>query len=320
MSKSIHISENPVFTIGGLKKAALLFDEFLPHFWFDEKGYVLGLGRNGQIEYGNYEQASIELEGIKDLVPPHSCTLTETFIADPNAGSKFNNRIYLRSQVVRDFIDGIERDIEERGRDLTIWGQERVEWYKENERFNVDACSRIFYEQAISIRPNRTIDIYGWDCYEKAESSVDICLSNINTVDYQSLSWAQIKEIRADTKSVSELRELRRFIVSNMQGLPLSYIEDKLEAALDSHSKAAKRWGLSTLPAELNVDCEVGIVLGLLTAIGAMAAGAPLVPSAVLGTVTPLGQALITINKGKKKIIANSGVSYLHRIKKCGQS
>jgi hypothetical protein len=49
-------------------------------------------------------------------------------------------------------------------------------------------------------------------------------------------------------------------------------------------------------------------------AIGSVASGAAIPISMAIGAIVPLGQALITIGKGRKAFIRNSKVQYLVRL------
>lgn len=159
-----------------------------------------------------------------------------------------------------------------------------------------------------------SVDIYGHPGLEDTDDSVDVMLANIDVVQAESLTWNQIGEIREDSSAISDLRQLRRFMLREMKGYTKSHVEDELMRAIEDHKRAAKKWGLTTLPSSIKVDCEGSIVAGILTAMGVAVTGAPLPWAAFVGTIAPLAQALFSISKGRKAVIRNSNVRYLVRL------
>jgi hypothetical protein len=159
-----------------------------------------------------------------------------------------------------------------------------------------------------------TVDIYGHPGLESTDDTVDVMLANIRVVQCDGLTWEHIGEIRGDVVATQELRQLRRFMLREMKGYTKSHVEDELLKAIEDHNKAAKKWGITTLPSSIKVDCEASIVSGLLMGAASIAAGVALPVSMAVGTLVVLGQALITISKGRKSFIRNSNVRYLVRL------
>ena len=62
------------------------------------------------------------------------------------------------------------------------------------------------------------------------------------------------------------------------------------------------------------MDCEAKFVSGILTAVGAMAAGVPLPMATAIGAIAPLAQAFISVNRGRKSLVRDSKVKYLVRL------
>jgi VIT1/CCC1 family predicted Fe2+/Mn2+ transporter len=103
-------------------------------------------------------------------------------------------------------------------------------------------------------------------------------------------------------------------MLSDMRGYTKKDVEHMLMQAVEDQRRAAKKWSIPTYPSTINVGCEVTAVTGVLGAVGFILAGAvpPIVPAILL--TASLGQALISIRKGRKQFIQNSRVNYLMRL------
>lgn len=307
--KSIYVAEDPVLTLSSIKTAAVYFDKFEPCFCFDDEGRVTKVNEDGTLQYADPQTAIEDFLGVQKLkLQP----LVHQFrIACSPIGVGAVNIIR------NDELDRIEVSLEEmiQRSGLSRCGHSGIALYTEDEKCSVHGQATALASLVRNIYGEDQYDIFGWDSVRRSSETVDMTLSKIRLVNTENISWDAISELRADNESVKQLRALRRFIVSNMQGYSLSHIEDELEAAIEKHEIASKKWSLTTAPAELSIDIEASLAVGFLTAFGAIASGAELTTASAIGALAPLGQALISINRGRKKIIKNSNVGYLMRLK-----
>jgi hypothetical protein len=307
------ISENPVLVGGDYKRACLFFDEVVPVIWpSDESEDDPALFLN---QYGEYRDA-----------------LDAPFLKKRLLGSQWRGWIegYAHLALGRLAFLKMRRDFPEA---TNIWqlAQVTLDYLREGMPGVDQGYVSIFFPDAdtlwrrVVVNPlgavvdalgeNRiTVDIYGHPGLESTDDTVDVMLANIRVVQCDGLTWEHIGEIRGDVVATQELRQLRRFMLREMKGYTKSHVEDELLKAIEDHNKAAKKWGITTLPSSIKVDCEASIVSGLLMGAASIAAGVALPVSMAVGTLVVLGQALITIRKGRKSFIRNSNVRYLVRL------
>jgi hypothetical protein len=163
-------------------------------------------------------------------------------------------------------------------------------------------------------REGTAVDIYGCATHAASDDSIDVMLSEIHVVQCENLSWEQVAEIRSDVQARKELNALRNFVVRNYKDCTKSYVEDELATALDNHQKAARKWGLTTLPSSIDVTCQAAVVISLLVAAGCIAFGAPLPVLTGTAMITPLAQGLLSIRQGRRKVLDSANVAYLVRL------
>ena len=307
------LSENPVLVGSDYKRACLFFDEIIPVIWpsapEDETETYL-------IKYQAFQDA-LEAPFLKErLFGSRWRALIEgyTFLSTVHA-------VFLKMR--RDHPDAIN-----------IWQLAALthDFVLNNFQMYDEEYVSIFFPDVNALAnrlllgdPINTIvteleeekvivDTYGHEGLDNTDDTVDVMLSNIEIIQCDHLSWEQIAEIRKDEEAITELRDLRRFMLDKMKGYSKSHVEDILSKAMDDHKNAAKKWGLATLPSSIHVDCEVSVITGILTAVGVIGFGAPLILAAAVGTIAPLAQALISIHKGRKAFLRDSKVRYLVRL------
>jgi hypothetical protein len=307
------ISENPVLVGGDYKRACLFFDEVVPVIWpssESEEDTVLFFE-----QYREYRDA-----------------LEAPFLKERLLGSQWRGWVegYAHLAIGRVAFLKMRREHPEA---TNIWqlAQVTLDYLRQEKLGLNDGYLSIFFPDADTLwrrvvsNPLRdvvdalgenkvTVDIYGHPGLENTDDSVDVILANVSTVQCDSLTWEHISEIREDVTAMDELRELRRFMLREMKGFSKSHVDDELSKAIEAHNRAAKRWGISTLPSSIKVDCEASIVAGFLMAILSIASGVALPIPMAVATMIPLGQALITISKGRNPVIRNSKVRYLVRL------
>jgi hypothetical protein len=158
------------------------------------------------------------------------------------------------------------------------------------------------------------VDTFACPYSDDADENVSVALSTVDLVQCEDIAWEQIAEIRKDETARRELSELRHFIFAEFEHDSADYVADKLQQAVDDHRRAALKWGLTTLPSNLKIDCEANTAMSVFIALGCLTAGATLPLLAAAGTIVPLAQALISIHKGRKLALKNSKVGYLVRL------
>ena len=313
-----YISELPTLVLSDLKRAALFFDEVIACYWFDHRGVYCGMSQDGLLDF----QSPVDV--YHDFV-----ALIESGVNMKFCTSRTTRRTPYLEENLFDYdteliLNGVTESLREDGR-LVIGNWDACGRYDETLaksevgrggtwKYREDAFRESLRKVKNSIGSH---DLFGWglESRQDGDKSVDITLANISLVDTDNLEWSQIAEIRNDQQALADLRKLRRFLISEMQGFSLSYVEDELAIALDKHEAAAKKWGIKRLPGEISVDYEASVGVGLLTALCVAVTGSSLSTAAAIGAIAPLGQALVSINRGRKKFLENSKVGYLARIR-----
>ncbi|MCR9278994.1 MAG: hypothetical protein NXH85_13565 [Pseudomonadaceae bacterium] len=303
-----HISEKPVVAASDWKRAAIWFDDWRPVPWcrIDNVSELDDLV--AEVWDDHFERS---LGDFSVHIPRNSIAITQvvsaihTLAEDSSEESSLIAALAFFKEMRS--ADNPNRKLFEdlmRGFDETIIAkmltseQDRLRYYSKMSGFELGEFDLIGAAMATELE----------------SSNVDLALSNLTLVDTDRLTWEQIFHLRSDKEALRQLRQLRRFVVSDMQGWSSSDVQEELESALDEHQQAAKKWGLARSPSELEIDCDASMVVGLLAALGAATTGNPLAIGIALGSVIPLGQNLVKINRGRKKVLENSRVSYLVRL------
>jgi hypothetical protein len=233
------ISENPVLVGGDYKRACLFFDEIVPVMW-----------PSGESE----DEISVELEKYGE----YRDALDAPFLKDHLLRSKWRGWVegYAHLAIGRFVFLKIRRDYPEA---TNIWQlADRTLYYLRNEMPGVDqGYVSIFFPDAdtlwrrVVVDPLKQVaaaleqekvgvDIYGHAGLEDTDDSVDVMLGNLDLVQCDDLTWEQISEIRKDRAAISELRQLRRFLLRDMKGYTKSHVEDELMKAIEDHKRLRK--------------------------------------------------------------------------------
>ena len=158
-------------------------------------------------------------------------------------------------------------------------------------------------------------------------SDVSVAISGLNLVNASTLSWKHILEFREDKESQKKLRNFQLFLADNYEGKPQQYVVDSLSQKIDEYENTAKKWGIETSEAAMDVVFSSKSLIGLTTA-GLLATFGvvPVVPLATtaislataVGSVFTVGKLSIGINQKKRELRDfrnNDPVSYLIELK-----
>ncbi len=332
MTHNYFISELPVLAVSDWKRAALFFDNPVLCCWFDHQGIYDASPEDpkyGGMKPGGFQSAQSFLEEFDQMLDSQVGLRVELV-------QTRRRTVYRQDDEFRDeaaFRYAVERASERRLIPNPERGKYRRSFYDEMERqdgrlgpmeYRERSVGRLYGDRYDAFRYSLSAaagdigahDVHGWDSVATDPSSVDLHLAQIRLVDATKVSWQAIRELRADKRSVDDLRTLRRFVVSNMQGYPLSYIEDELANALRKHEDAARKWGLARGNSELSISIRSSTAIGILTAVGVVTSGSDLSTAIAIGASIPLAQSLLTIRAGREKLLGDSQVNYLVRLRR----
>lgn len=81
------------------------------------------------------------------------------------------------------------------------------------------------------------------------EKGIASILSGINLIDENSISWESVLEIRKDKKSLSRLKNLRRYLYKNYKYDNEDFIKEELLRMIAEYEATAQQWGFPLIPA-----------------------------------------------------------------------
>ncbi|WP_420629154.1 hypothetical protein [Candidatus Leptofilum sp.] len=128
-----------------------------------------------------------------------------------------------------------------------------------------------------------------------------IVLANLDLIDAESLEWNQILNIRTDEESALRLRRLRTFMFENFDGMPKSYIEDKLGVMVEDYKAAVEKHGAGLVKTAIQAVASDKFLTGATAGVLAAVAGATVPISSAIGAVASLAGVLIEVRSSRQK-------------------
>lgn len=113
-------------------------------------------------------------------------------------------------------------------------------------------CTLLAKERQLSVTPLFDSTSGVNTAYQPGDRAALIAtLSNISVVDEEKLTWEQVHEFRADSRSKSDLRRLMHWLDATMVGRSRQFIEDEIAVRLDRYNRAVSKHGLQIVVGSL---------------------------------------------------------------------
>lgn len=120
-------------------------------------------------------------------------------------------------------------------------------------------------------------------------------LSNISIVDEEKLTWEQVHEFRADSRSKSDLRRLMHWLDGTMAGKSRQFVEDEIGTRLDRYNRAMSKHGLQILVGSLKSVLDSRFVAAGGISAGAVNSIAGISAAAATAFALAVGRASVTV-------------------------
>lgn len=193
--------------------------------------------------------------------------------------------------------------------------------------FDTPAIARMIAQNLFEERGIHSIPMFSSSASQQQAYSVgDRCalvssVTNLGIIDEEALTWDQVADLREDSEALEQLRALRHWVDSTMEGESIDFVTDAIGVRLQGYERTLRKHGIKTLigsmqsvldPRFLTATAGLGASLGITA--GAHA-GIGAVGVAVVGkTALSIGEAFLNLADARHG--EGAEVAFLHEIKK----
>lgn len=146
-------------------------------------------------------------------------------------------------------------------------------------------------------------------------------LESLEWVNESELTWDHVCSVREDSDAIRQLKRMLHWLDSDMEGKPLSFIQDEISLRIDEYQDAVRKHGLRLAKGAFGTFLDVKLwntLFGTLAGCAFDKNAAPYIGVAVALTLqsTRVVFETMNLNRELKSTLDASPVAYLHRVKR----